>query len=455
MSVNEDRSRQPSSCDLLIARGRLLDLDTDSGVVDGAAIAVRDGLIAAVGPREEIEAAWLPQRRISADGQVVTSGFVDAHVHLAAVALTAGRPYQRPTGPNPFSGAKNIALILELVAKMCAEPIPVELVARAAKPVLAAMLLSGTTAFVDAGGPSSEGVAIAAAELGIRAVAGPSLADQWYDETGELVRQADADTLLADAESVIQRIEKIGVRALVSAVATLACSDELLAGIASLTRKYGLPTHVHSHVSDADVAAHEAAYGRTATERLGQAGMLRPDSMLMHAGAVSDDDIAVLAGVGTVVNHNPWGNAMFGFGTTAARSVPRLLAAGVPVVLGSDYANRINSPFDNIRAALLLHRDHAASAEALGLEQAIAMASRTTSGQPVRVAAGQPADLVLIDVTGLHHLGEDHPVPVVALHAHADDVRTVIVNGRVVVDDHQLVGVDMAELANWRSTIGG
>jgi cytosine/adenosine deaminase-related metal-dependent hydrolase len=53
---------------------------------------------------------------------------------------------------------------------------------------------------------------------------------------------------------------------------------------------------------------------------------------------LTDEDIAVFAETGVTVNHNPIGNAMLGFGTTAGRSVPRLLAAGVPIVLGSDYA---------------------------------------------------------------------------------------------------------------------
>jgi len=91
------------ACDLLITGGRVLDLDVAAGVLDDTAVAVRDGVIAAVGARPEIEATFTPARVIDAAGQVVAPGFVDAHVHLGAF-LDTGQSYQPSTGPGPFSG---------------------------------------------------------------------------------------------------------------------------------------------------------------------------------------------------------------------------------------------------------------------------------------------------------------------------------------------------------------
>lgn len=457
-NVQNDARRTP--CDLLIEGGRVLDLDTPAAVRDGVVIAVAGNEIVAVGPVADVEAHWLPARRLDAAGHVVTPGFIDAHVHLGAY-LGGGPPYAPATGPGPFSGAGQIEVVLPMVAEMCSLPVPPDLVAAVVRPALAAMLRAGITGVVDAGGPGPTGVVQAASNLGIRAAIGPSLADRWHGADGRLTQQAAAGELLDEASAFIDQHDGAGdgrVRAVVSAVEATACSDALLGGIANLSSARNLPIHVHSHISESSVRAHDEAYGRTATERLGAAGWLNDRCTLMHAGCITDGDIGAFARAGVTVNHNPVGNAMLGFGITAGRSVPRLLEGGVPVVLGSDYApSAVANPFELMRAALMLHRDIAARDDALTLEQALRMATNGASalgrpGRLGRIAVGHLADLVLVDTTGPHHLGIDHPVPALALHARADDVTTVIVDGRVVVEDGQLLtGDEEALMADARS----
>lgn len=125
----------------------------------------------------------------------------------------------------------------------------------------------------------------------------------------------------------VVRHDKAGhgrVRAVVSRVETMACLDELLTGIAELAASRDVATPLHTHITDASVRAHGAAFGRTVTQRLADNGMLTPRCTLMHAGSLSDDDITVFAETGVTVNHNSTGHAMLGFSTTAGRSVPRL-----------------------------------------------------------------------------------------------------------------------------------
>lgn len=432
----------------------MLDLATDAGVHDRTAIAIQAGFIVAVGDETDVGKVWRPMRRIDASGHVVAPGFVGAHVHLSAY-LGAGRAYQRTVAPGPFSGAGSVEQVLPMIAKLVSMPIPAELTHAILRPVLVSMLRSGITG-VDAGSSGIDGLVQAAAEVGIRAAIGPSLADQWHDPSGRLVRQADADELLANASAFIARHDGAGegrIRALVSAVQTMACSDELLAGIAELARIRDVPTHVHSHISEVSAKAHVGAFQRTETQRLQDTGMLNARCTLMHAGWLSDDDIAAFRTAGITVNHNPVGNAMLGFGSIRARSVPRLLAAGVPIVLGSDFAPfNISTPFEAMRATMLLHRDLLATDNAITFEQALTMATNGSvplgrPGQLGAIEVGRRADLILLDTTGTHHLGVDHPIPALALNGRAADVTTVIVGGRVVVDDKQFVGIDEHELA--------
>lgn len=419
----------------------------DGGVVDDAAVAVRGGAVVAVGPRSEIESSFTAQRVIDAAGQVVAPGFVDAHVHLGAF-LDTGRGYQISTGPGPFSGGGRIEVILPMIARMCSMSVPDELVAAVVRPGLAAMLKAGITGVVDAGGPGVDGVAAATAELGIRAAVGPSLVDMWHDEHGRLTRHADPDRLLDRARELAARHDGSG------AGRVRACSDELLAGIAELTADRGLPTHMHSHISDAAVAAHDAAFGRTATERLFEAGLLGSRTTLMHAGSLTDDDVSAFAEAGVTVNHNPGGNALFGFGSQAGARCPGCSRRRSRWSWAATRPPRfaVSTPFDMVHAALMTHREAAGRDDALTLEQALTMAtcSGPSLGRPGvlgRVAEGALADLVLVDATGLHHLGTDHPVPALALHAHPDDVTTVIVDGQVVVEQGQLTQVNEAEIA--------
>ena len=123
-----------------------------------------------------------------------------------------------------------------MVAKLVNIPIPAELTHAVLRPILVSMLRSGITGVVDAGSSGIDGLVQAAAEVGIRAAIGPSLADLWHDSSGRLVRQADADELLTNASAFIARHDGAGqgrIRALVSAVQTMACSDELLSAIAA------------------------------------------------------------------------------------------------------------------------------------------------------------------------------------------------------------------------------
>lgn len=213
------------TCDVLVTGGRVWTSRSPASPVDDGAVALRDGVIVAVGPRRTVARDWIGARHVDATGQVVAPGFVDAHVHLGAFVFGA-HDYRPAEGPGPFSGAGQVEVVLPMVARMCSAVLPEEQVRHAVRPALAAMLQAGFTGVVDAGGPGVAGVAAAAEELGIRAAIGPSLADMWHDEHGQLVRQADTDGVLAAAESAVRAHDGRGrgrVRAVVSAVETMAC----------------------------------------------------------------------------------------------------------------------------------------------------------------------------------------------------------------------------------------
>ena len=309
-------------CDLLVTGGDVLDLEAPGAVRPDHAIAVVAGGIAAVGPTPEIRRQWSASRSIDVAGCVVAPGFVDAHVHLSAFLATP-LTHERATGPSLFGGGAPPADLLTLVARMTSMPIPAEITRAILRPVLGALLASGTTSVVDAGSAGLDGIADAAEDVGIRLATGPSLADLWVED-GSFGRRADADDLLAAAQGVVERLDdRAGgrIRGLVSAIEPTACSDELLTGIAALAAEADVPVHVHCLIDEDSDALHRHVHGTDPIDRLLACGVLSPRTTAMHVGHADDHAVEVLAGSGATVNHNPLGNTMLGWGTMRRRSI--------------------------------------------------------------------------------------------------------------------------------------
>ena len=430
------------SCDLLITSAVVLDLTVPDGRVDGA-IAVTGDRIVAVDTTSDPASRWASTRTLDAAGAYVVPGFVDAHIHLSAV-LAAAQPYRATTEPSLFGGAGSTAGIGRALHGFLSMPVPPELVDTVVSPVLAALALAGTTTVIDAGSAGIDGIVAASRRLGVRVSVGPGLHDVLLADDGTLERVADADEVLDRTASWLDA-NRPGPADPFTPVVTVTeptfCSEPLLAGLRDLLERFDASISFHSHETNEAVADHDAAHGRPALERLAEHGLLGPRCTLMHGGAVGDRDIELLATTDTRVNVNPLGNAMLGFGAAHERSIARCVDAGVRLVLGSDYTpSMVATGFDLVRAALMVTREVGGADNALTLEQALPMASTTT------IAAGGAADLVIIDHDGPHHVGVDHPVPGVALRARPDDVRTVVVGGRIVVDERVLVTADLGEL---------
>ena len=433
------------ACDLAIVGGQIL-VNTEedpAGFIDDGFVAITGDKIHAVGPRAELDAACEAKSTIDATGMIVTPGFIDAHQHLGAMAFPQD-PYEPATGPGLLSSPGAVEIFAPLISQIGVAPIPPEQVEAGVRQLLQAMMRVGYTGVIDAGGPHPDVVAAVAAEVGIRAMVGPHIADVWPNEVGQMpVSQADPVVLLEQAADFIDANDGLGdglVRAGVSGVWTLTCSDELLAGLADLAATKDVPVHIHTNVLAEEAEVHASWFGgRTAIERLVEAGLLDERVTLMHAGVLSDADIELIAASGATVNHNPLGNAMLGFGVANQLAPPRMLAAGIPMVLGSDTSPvKLTSPFESMIAALAINREAAGDDFAFTLEDALQAATNggVSLGRPDQlgvIAPGRLADLVLIRPDPPFLPGPTHPIPTVVLNGHAGQVDSVIINGRYLV----------------------
>ncbi|WP_395659210.1 formimidoylglutamate deiminase [Nocardioides sp.] len=182
------------------------------------------------------------------------------------------------------------------------------------------------------------------------------------------------------------------------------------------------PLHVHLSEQVAENQACLAAYGVTPTRLLHDEGLLGPDTTVVHATHLTDDDIALLGGTRTNVCITPTTERDLADGIGPAR---RLAEAGCRVSIGSD-SHAVVDPFEELRGLEMderlatQERGHWTAAELLAV------------GTPRRIAVGEPADLVTIDTRSPRTAGTGADEHTAVYAATAADVTHVVVGGRPV-----------------------
>jgi cytosine/adenosine deaminase-related metal-dependent hydrolase len=223
-------------------------------------------------------------------------------------------------------------------------------------------------------------------------------------------------------------------------------SDDFLVQIAERAASYGPSgTGIQTHVSESlyEKLYGPRAYGESVIFHLRRLGVLGPRFSLAHAVWLTEAEIAVLAETGTAVSHNPSSNLRLRAGVLPARA---LVEAGVTIGLGLDGHGLDDDDdiFREMRLAWSLQRSPEIGSPALEPRQALGLS--TTGGARLlgkagvlgRLVPGYAADLVLIDLGRLSWpwvAPEIDPRDLLVLRAQARDVRTVLVDGEVVLRD--------------------
>ena len=240
-------------------------------------------------------------------------------------------------------------------------------------------------------------------------------------------------------------------------------STGLLQATRSAADALGVGFRMHFAQSLREVEVTLERHGRTPVERLADLGVLGPDVMLTHclygrghAGGpwLSDDELRILADTGTNVGHTPW---IYLFGGRLLHAFGRYRRAGVNVALGTD--TYPGDMIQEMRIAALMgkvaaHADGADTAEAaLAATAADAFDAATLGGARFlgredlgRLAPGAKADVVLVRTDTATFAPTLDPIRSLVYYASLRDVDTVYVDGRKVLEDGRVPGVDEREL---------
>jgi 5-methylthioadenosine/S-adenosylhomocysteine deaminase len=309
----------------------------------------------------------------------------------------------------------------------------------------AEMLLGGTTTFCDMY-LFEEEVARAARQAGIRAVVGEVLYDfpspnygpieEGFRYTEGLISRWRGDPL---------------VRIAVEPHAPFTCAPDLLRRARRLADLHGVPLMIHLSETRDEVRRVQEQFGATPVRHLRDLGLLDGPIVAHHVVWVDEEEMEILRDQGASVVHNPESNMKLASGVAP---VPRMLALGIPVGIGTDgcASNNDMDLFREMDAAAKLHKlfahDPTVMAAATVLRMATSMGAMALGlGQIIgSLEPGKLADVVLLDLGGPHLRPMYHVVSHLVYAARGSDVRTVVVHGRVVVEDRRLLTLSLTEI---------
>jgi 5-methylthioadenosine/S-adenosylhomocysteine deaminase len=225
------------------------------------------------------------------------------------------------------------------------------------------------------------------------------------------------------------------------------CPDEFLSRVAADAADLELKLHIHVSEEQGQLQRTLADRGKTPVAALDELGILRPGTILAHAYWATDEDLDLIKDRGAGIAHCAKTYLKFGDVTDL---LPRALAVGVPVGLGTDgpCSNNTLDIFETARDAALLAKSARRDPEqaVVGQVLPLVVAGGGLLGLPDygRIEAGAPADLVLIDPR-TPNMAPPSPFANLLYAVNSRNIHTVIVDGRVVVRDGRLLTIDLDE----------
>jgi Amidohydrolase family/Binding-protein-dependent transport system inner membrane component len=233
----------------------------------------------------------------------------------------------------------------------------------------------------------------------------------------------------------------------------LHCSDDFMLACGRMAAEHEVGLHMHLAESKVQALIGMERYGETLTAHLSRIGLLGQNFTAAHAVWLDDDDARRIADHGGSVAHNPSSNMRFGSGLADVRA---MLEAGVNVGLGTDGSSCGDNQnmFEAMRLASFVSRVHgprierwlttreAVEAATVGSAKALGFGDRLG-----RLAPGFQADLVLLDLGHVNWLPFNDPTNQLVHLEDGNAVHSVMIGGRMVVENRRPTMVDAADLA--------
>jgi 5-methylthioadenosine/S-adenosylhomocysteine deaminase len=419
---------------ILIKNGTLVTMDSSNRIFRGDLL-IAHGRIVGLGNTDQSADIV-----VDASHCAVIPGFVQTHIHLCQTL---------------FRGAADDLALIDWLKKrvwpMEAAHTAASITA-SARLGIAELIKGGTTCALtmETVNHTSE-VFKVVEETGFRATVGKCMMDK-----GDEVPAALQEQTLASIEASLALLEEWHGRAdgriryCFAPRFAVSCTRELLEKVGELARARGVMIHTHASENRTECALVEAETGLRNIAYLDSVGVSGRHVALAHCVHLGNDEIRILKTTGTNVVHCPSSNLKLGSGIAP---ITQLLDEGISVSLGADGAacnNRLDM-FTEMRTAALLQKvlhgpevleasrvlrmATIGGARALGLESEIGS-----------LEVGKCADVAVVELSGLHTSPAADVVSSLVYAAEASDVRSVVIDGRLVMQNRELVTVDESDI---------
>ena len=420
--------------DIIITGGKALLLDSKNTRLDNAAIAIKAGDITAVGQTEQIAKQYRAKKTINAKDSLIMPGFVNCHTHAAMTCF------------------RGIADDLELMDWLNnyifpaeAKNVNKELAYWGTLLATAEMIKSGTTTFCDMYIFEDE-TARAAKAAGMRCLIGEVLFDFPSPNFKNIEEGLLYTRMLAEKwqnDSLINII--------VEPHALYTCSPSLLIKAKKIADDFNAPLGIHLLENKTEQEQLHEKFGKSAVSFLKDIGYLNERLIAFHCVCFSDEDMKLFADHGCKISHNPASNMKLASGVAP---VPDMLKAGITVGLGTDGCAS-NNNLDMIKemsTAAKLHKVSRLDPTLMDAQTVVRMA--TIEGAKVlgmekitgSLEVGKKADIIILG------LNKPHLTPLYSEYSHlvyaasGADIDTVLINGKVVMENRKLLTIDETDV---------
>jgi 5-methylthioadenosine/S-adenosylhomocysteine deaminase len=421
---------------LVVTGGTVITMDRVSRVVSPGAIAVDGRDIVAVDTPESVAARYSARDSVDATGHLVLPGLINTHTHAPMVL---------------YRGLADDLALMEWLQKYIfpaeAKTVSPEFVRAGTRLAALEMIQSGTTTYADMYYFEEE-IARATKEAGIRGVLGQTIIQfpapdaktpsEGIARATSFLQQWAADDLIVPA---------------IAPHAMYTLDGATLKAIRSVADRERAPVIIHLAETRDEVKIARDKYKTTPVQFLESIGFWGPRTIAAHGVHLTPGDIRVLARRRVGVSHNPESNMKLASGTAP---VIDLQTAKVPVGLGTDGAASNNDldMFEAMRQAAFLHKHATRNPQALPARLALQMA--TIDGARVlgmdreigSLEPGKRADLLVVSVATARQTPMYDPFSHLVYVTRGDDVRTVVVNGRVIMRDRRVLTLDESAVLN-------